>query len=580
MRDEHLPRQRMLSLWIADLPCDRILRQLAARSFPCPRQVEPPLAVVGRIRNARRIVALNETARACGLRLGETEADAKARVPHLLCEDAEPDKDAALLGAIADWCDRYTPLVALDGTDGLFLDITGCAHLFGGEAALLSDLLKRLDNQGFGVRGAVAGTAGAAWALARYGEGGVLPPDQEREALADLPLAALRLTADVIAGLERVGLKTIGQVADRPRAPLANRFGSDLLLRLDQAFGLQGEAISPRFEAPLISAERRFFDPIALIDDVKAVALSLAGQVAEALERRSEGGRAFELMLFRVDGAVQKLMVGTSAPLRDPVRILRLFSEKLKADESVLDAGFGYDLIRLAVLAADTAPASQTSFAGRSAADTAAGLNDLVDRLGARLGIDRITRLLPSDRHLPESQTGFVPAALAREDALSWIGFGGADFGLCPPEASPPEKGPSATSPAVTGPMDLVEAGFAEAGPGDLDQPWQTGLLTRPVRLIDPAEPVEALAMVPDGPPLRFRWRRSLYQVVRSEGPERIAPPWWIGAADRPSGAREGVTRDYFRIEDTEGRRFWLYREGLYERETAHPRWYLHGVFA
>jgi protein ImuB len=569
MRDEHLPRQRILSLWIADLPCDRILRQLRAGSPASARQVEPPLAVLDKIRSARRIVALNETARACGLRLGETEADARARIPHLLCEDAEPEKDAALLRAAAGWCARYTPLVALDGKDSLFLDITGCAHLFGGEAALLDDALKRLGRQGFCVAGAVAGTAGAAWALARFGAGGVLEEGGEREALASLPLAALRVPPDVVSGLQQVGLKTIGQLYDRPRAPLTNRFGAELILRLDQALGSQGEAISPRFEAPLISAERRFFEPISQVDDVKAVALSLAGQISKALERRVQGGRAFELALFRVDGAVQKFKVGTSSPLRDPKRILRLFAEKLKADESVLDSGFGYDLVRLDVLVADKAPAVQGALTADGAMEAGASLDDLVDRLGARLGLDRITRLLPVDRHLPESQTGFVPAALAREDALAWSGF---LEGAAAP-ALHPEQIPAAPQ------LALAES-KADPFRSPADSLWQTGLMTRPLRLIEPAEEVEALAMVPDGPPLRFRWRRGVYQVVRSEGPERIAPPWWIGAADRPSKAKEGVTRDYFRIEDTDGRRFWLYREGLYERETGRPRWYLQGLFA
>lgn len=569
MRDEHLPRQRILSLWIADLPCDRILRRLRTSSAPSARQVEPPLVVLDKIRNARRIVSLNETARACGLRPGETEADARARLPHLLCEDAEPEKDAALLQALASWCSRYTPLVALDGKDGLFLDITGCAHLFGGEDALLNDVLMRLDRQGFCVAGAIAGTVGAAWALARFGSGDVLTDSGEREALASLPLAALRIAPETVSGLNQVGLKTIGQLYSRPRAPLTGRFGAEPVLRLDQALGIQGEAISPRFETPLISAERRFFEPVSQVEDVKAVALSLAGQVSKALERRVEGGRLFELALFRVDGAVQKFKVGTSSPLREPKRILRLFAEKLKADESVLDAGFGYDLIRLDVLIADKAPAVQQALSTEDAAEASASLDDLIDRLGARLGLDRITRLLPVDRHLPESQTGYVPAALAHEEALVWSGY------LSSAAVPALYQLPKTASAQLAFAEDTSDADNQPA-----ETPWHTGLMARPLRLIEPAEEIEALAMVPDGPPLRFRWRRGLYQVARSEGPERIAPPWWIGANDRPSEAKEGVTRDYFRIEDTDGRRFWLYREGLYERETARPRWYLQGLFA
>jgi protein ImuB len=246
--------------------------------------------VVAKVRNVQRIVSLTASARALGLRHGEALADARARAPSLLAEEAEPDLDAALLGFIADWCDRYTPLVALDGEDGLLLDLTGCAHLFGGEEALLTDILARLEGQGFAVRGAIADTPGAAWAMARYGEEACIPPGGQGMALAGLPLAALRLDVNVIDGLERVGLTRVGDIVSRPRAPLAGRFGPELVRRLDQALGAEGEPISPRFAAPLIVAERRFFEPIGRLEDVRAVALSLAGQVCEALERRVEGG--------------------------------------------------------------------------------------------------------------------------------------------------------------------------------------------------------------------------------------------------------------------------------------------------
>lgn len=524
--------------------------------------VEPPFAVADKTGNVQRLVSVNRTARALGLKPGENLADARARVPHLLVEPAAPEQDRMLLERLADWCDRYTPLVALDGEDGLILDITGCAHLFDGEEALLADVQDRLTRQGFAVCGAVADTPGAAWAMTRFGTGGCVPSGEERAALVNLPVRALRIAEAAAEGLEQVGLATIGAICDRPRAPLANRFGLELVQRLDQALGREKQPISPRFAAPFVVAERRFFEPIGRIEDVQAVLLSLAGQVAGALERRCEGGRVFELALFRVDGAVQRVVVGTSRPLRDPRRVLALFAEKLKTDESVLDAGYGYDLIRLAIIEAETASAEQLTLSTGSEQGSEADLAGLIDRLGARLGIDRVTRFLPVNRHLPESQTGFVPAALAREDALSWVGFGGDDFGL----------GKEGTENLVSGADPVVEAHWQEL---PLELP-----LERPLRLIEPAEPVEAVAMVPEGPPLRFRWRRVLYKVVRSEGPERIAPPWWMGAPDAPDPQRQAVTRDYFRIEDEEGRRFWLYREGLYARETTAPRWYLQGIFA
>ncbi|GGB38735.1 hypothetical protein GCM10011316_08450 [Roseibium aquae] len=571
-------RQRVLSLWFPDLPADRILRRLNAAGPRMhgrrERDVEPPFAVVAKTGNTQRLISLNATARSMGLAKGERLADARARVPHLLIEEAAPDKDAALLERLADWCDRYTPLVAIDGTDGLMLDITGCAHLFGGEEAMRADVLARLDRQGFALKAAVADTPGAAWAAARYGACGCVASGQEHQALTDLPVAALRIGPGIVEGLERVGLTTIGALYDRPRAPLVNRFGPGLIQRLDQALGRSREVISPRFAAPLVLAERRFFEPIGRQEDVETVILSLARQICEALERRVEGGRAFELALFRVDGAVQRVVVGASRPLRAARRILALFSEKLKTDEAVLDAGYGYDLIRIAVLEAEPAAPDQLTLTREAGPGDPAELDALLDRLGARLGIDRITRLLPVDRHLPERQTGFVPAAHVKEQSLSWAGFGCADLGLGSGPACPADRRDT-PFPEEAGGTCAAGAYWQEL---PLEIPDHTPL-DRPVRLIDPAEPVEAVAMVPEGPPLRFRWRRVLYRVMRSEGPERIAPPWWAGAPDAQP-ERRAVTRDYFRIEDEEGRRFWLYREGLYERETATPRWFLQGIFA
>ncbi|WP_246270531.1 DNA polymerase Y family protein [Hongsoonwoonella zoysiae] len=498
-----------------------------------------PRAISGRIRNAERIYALNAAAVKLGLRKGEALADARARIPSLFVEEADEAADAALLAALADWCDRYTPLVALDGADGLLLDITGCAHLFAkdgedGEAALAADCTSRLGTQGFSVRIGIADTVGAAWAVARFPVNGagapvtIVPPGGAREAIAPLPLAALRLEEDAGARLERVGLKRVEDVLGRPRAPLAARFGTGLIRRLDQALGGEDEPISPRLAAPALAAERRFFEPVSRTEDVKGVLLSLARQLAGALERRGEGGRAFELALFRVDGVVSRVMVGTSRPLRTPERVLSLFSEKLGNLGDELDAGFGFDLIRLGVIEAQREDPSQADMAGGDALED--DLADLVDRLGARLGLARVARFLPCDRHLPEARQALVPAATVRDDVLVWSG---------------------------------------EAPDGE-DMP-----LVRPLRLIDPPEPVEAIAMVPEGPPLRFRWRKALYEVAASEGPERIAPPWWPGG----HGGDSLFTRDYFRVEDEAGRHFWLYREGLYERETEAPRWYLQGLF-
>ena len=444
-------------------------------------------------------------------------ADARAMIPTLAVADEDPNADLTLLDEIADWAKRYTPLVAR-GSDGLMLDITGCAHLFGGEEALLADCLARLLTQGFLARGAIADTPGAAWAIARFAETGVTGPGAALPVLASLPVAALRLEAETVSALDRVGLKRIGQIVDAPRAPLAARFGSLLLRRLDQALGREEEAIDPRRPPPVFIAERRFAEPIAREEDVSAALTSLAATLAASLERHGEGARRLEYALFRVDGAVTRITVGATRPLRSPKLILALFREKFASFGDDLDAGFGFDMARLS--AAATAPADplQTDLIGDG--DPAADIAGLVDRIGARLGEDRVTALVEHPTHIPERAESFVPqAALAGQPRAA---------------APPPDSA------------------------------------LRPLRLFAHPEPIVVTAEIPDGPPAQFRWRRALYRVIRAEGPERIAAEWWNGI---------GPTRDYFRVEDEAGRRFWLYRDGLFS-EAAEPQWYVHGLFA
>ncbi|HEY4775227.1 MAG TPA: DNA polymerase Y family protein, partial [Xanthobacteraceae bacterium] len=295
--------RRYLSVWLRRLASDRLARR---SSTP----VEAPLVIVAPLQSALRITALNEAAARLGLRTGMALADARAMYPSLAVADADPQADRRLLTAIADWCDRYTPLVALDLPDGLMFDITGCAHLFGGEAALARDLLARLTAQGFAARAAVADTVGCAWSVARYSEGAIVPRGGLRAALAPLLLAALRLEPAVVDALAQVGLKRIADVLDRPRAPLAARFGAALVRRLDQALGREDEPISPRLPVPAYVAEQRFAAPIAREQDVLATIEHLAHELAGMLERRGEGARLLQVALFRTDGKVRRMDIG------------------------------------------------------------------------------------------------------------------------------------------------------------------------------------------------------------------------------------------------------------------------------
>ncbi|WP_246485435.1 Y-family DNA polymerase [Aminobacter carboxidus] len=491
-----------------------------------------PLVTSHRESNTQRIAGLDARAETLRLRPGMGIAEARAMHPDIDVVEADPEADRRLLEGLADWCDRYTPLVAIDGENGLFLDITGCAHLFGGEKALLADLMARFFHQGFDVRAGLASTPGAAWAAARFATGHILAPGSERNFFARLPLAALRIDARTKASLESVGLRTVGAIMDGPRAPLVRRFGTELIERLDQALGRLDEAISPRLPVAALSVERHFADPLSLIDDIERLIGLLAATLKVDLERREEGARALELLLFRVDGMVSRITVGASRPIREPTLVRRLFHERLATLGEGIDAGYGFDLVRLSALSTARFDARQGDLAGE-VEDGGEELAIFADRIGARLGEAAVLEPATVESHLPERAAPVRP--YAQEEARKGL-------------AGRPKR-------------EVRQAG---------GRPRQAD---RPIRLFRQPEPIDVPATeIPDGPPLNFRWRRALHRVARAEGPERIAPEWWREDADAP-------TRDYYRIEDAEGRRYWLYRQGLYSAKAV-PRWFLHGVFA
>lgn len=465
---------------------------------------------------------MDEVAVGLGLRQGQALAEARAMYPTIDVVEEDPVADRALLEAIADWCDRYTPLVALDGSDGLFLDITGCTHLFGGEQALLDDILLRLFRMGFKAQGAISGSPGLSWAACRFGAGGVIADDAAKELLETLPVACLRIGVEAAMALSKLGLKQVKDLLSLPRAPLAQRFGSHVLLRLDQALGQQEEPISPRRPVGVLSVERRLADPIRAEEEILELTVRIARSLCFSLEARGAGGRLFELVLFRVDGRVFRIEAGASRPLRDARRITGLFTERLKAVHDELDAGFGFELLRLNVLHHDPFEAIQGSLAGQTGDE--ASLSHLIDRVAARLGEGAIRGFHFRQSHIPER-------AVVARPALS--------------QGSDPGRS------AAAGAMTMVE---------------------RPLRLLPRPEPMEVFAAaIPEGPPSRFRWRRVLHDVVRAEGPERISPEWWLDDA-----AEE---RDYFRLEIGSGHRFWVYRQGRY-RPGHSPSWHMHGIFA
>jgi protein ImuB len=504
--------RRILALWLPRFSTDRLKRKDASL---CDAS---PLVIAGRANNALYVQALDERAQKLGLYKGQPLANARAMVPALTIRPAEDNKDRALLEQIADWCDRFSPFVATAPRDGLLIDITGAAHLFGGEAAMLNHVSGKIAGQGFAVQAAIAGTAPAAQALARFAPNHIAAPGTEEQALARLPVAALAADEKIIAALRRAGLKTIEQVVARQRDELAARFGKPFVTGLEILLGHHDQPINPLRPLPDLMAEQRFAEPIVTQDAISASLLSLAQSLSDILEQRGLGLRRLEASFFRADGQVRRLCIALGSAARDPGQVLRLLREKLDALTDPLDPGFGFDVIRLEAMLTERAVAAQSGLDSHEYA--AREIDHLVDQLAARHGEARVLRFVPQDTHVPEYRCAPVPA----QDK---------DF--------PPEPW------------------AARRGPGDPP--------LRPLRLFEKPEEITAIAGLPDDPPKQFRWRRARFEVARAEGPERIAMHWW---------RQEKPTRDYFRVETSEGQRFWLYRDWI----QGSSRWYLHGIFA
>jgi protein ImuB len=508
--------RRILAIWLARLAIDRW--RLGAGVGEDGGADTTPLALIAETAHGPRIAAANAAGLEAGARAHMMLADARALCPGLLTAPSDPAGDLAFLENAALWAQRWGPWSAMDPPDGLIVDVTGAAHLFGGEVRLLADARARLQARGLAARMAIAPTAGAAWALAHYGpDAAIFDPD---DSLDELPVAALRLDPDILLLLRRLGLKRIGDLGGIARDALARRFrtarapAANPLVRLDQLLGRVPEPLLPVVAHDMPMVQRRLMEPIrhrALLDRVVD---DLAADMARVLEGLGLGARRLELGMWKVDGEVLVRRLEMAAASRDAAHIAGLFSRKL--DD--LDAGFGIELVRLrsawtepmALLQADLEKAAEAHGTSLAAC---------IDRLTVRLGAEAVRRPVPHASHLPER-------------AQRW--------------QAPLE--PEATSQ------------------GEL------AFHARPLKLLDRAEPIAVLYASPDGLPRRFRWRGQVHEVARAEGPERIAPEWW-----RERGGTR--LRDYYRIEDGEGRRYWIYRLGLAgDGRGGMPEWFLQGL--
>jgi protein ImuB len=509
-----------LALWLPRFSTDRLTRLIASPDRAA--LAKAPLVVAGRANNALYVHALNVAASRQGIYRGQPLANARAMIQTLKIVPADEKADADLLEGIADWCDRFTPLVTLDSPQGLLLDVTGVAHLFGGEEKMLALVRAKIAAQGFAVQGAIAGTCLAARALARHASGTIAPPGENTWALAPLPVAALDCGEDIMRAFKRAGLKTIAQVAERGRAELASRFGANFVTRLDVMLGAEEKPLAPRRPLPDFRTEQRFVEPVITKEVIAASLHVLAISLSGMLERDGQGLRHLEAFFFRADGKVERIAVKTGAPLRDAAVMLRLLNERLDALADPLDPGFGFDVIRLEASLTEKNRIVTASFDDNENSRWQTAF--LVDRLAARFGEHRVQRFVAQDTHIPEAQSAAIPAQ-DHDFRSTWTRWR--------KENDPP---------------------------------------LRPLRLLDRPEEISApLFMMPEGAPRRFRWRKADFHVARAEGPERIAMEWW---------KKDGLTRDYFRVETDRGLRFWLYRDGIPRETGFHPRWYLQGIFA
>lgn len=551
--------KRILSLWFPRLAAERVQRR---RGDALPT----PLAVVGDRNGAQVLVSLSLEAEAAGLALGQPLRDATAICPGLLTVAADPPGEAQFLQSLRRWAGRFSPWVAEEPPAGLMIDLTGSAHLHGGEEGVLARVAEDCEGLGLSLRAAIADTPGAAWALARYARAGVMPvrsgdaidqearatrsraakrrgwerggatprpvpargaeaaviapPGRPYEALSELPLAALRLPPDVVDRLMRLGLRRVGEIMGLPRAALARRFGADALKRLDQALGLEPEPVSPARPPMHFAVRLTLPDPIGLRSDVEAALDRLLPAFCDKLRAKGRGVRQVLFQAFRADGGVAAVEVGLARAADSPDRIRPLLH--LKLDQ--IDAGFGIDCLRLEALATEAVSALQhrgqievtAKAMGGAKAVSSQGMDDLIGRLGARLRSEAVLRLHPAESH--------VPAKAAQVLMAAW---------------SEPHDGPW---PSPPGPRPLV--------------------MFRP-------EPVEA----DERPeiPARFRWRRREFALRMAAGPERLQPEWWFEDPDWRGG-----TRDYWRVEVEGGMRLWLfYGQG----GAVTDRWYCEGVF-
>ena len=498
--------KRFASIWFRYLTTDR-------HAIRKPDLQTVPFALMAPIRGRMVITEANAKAQAAGITRGMMVADAMAFLPGLEVADERPGLAAKLLDVLGRWCIRYTPIVALDPPDGLLLDISGCAHLWGGEHEYLTSITSKLKSRGFQVRMAIAATIGAAWAAARFCEGTtIIQRGSTYNMLKDLPPAALRLAPEVTAKLHKLGLRTIDSFMHMPTAVLRRRFGEILPLRLGQALGQKEEPLETIRPIPPYIERLPCLEPIRTATGIEIAIQRLLMPLCKRLAGEGKGLRAAKLIGYRIDGKVEQVGITTSRATANIPHLIKLFGLQV----SQVDPGQGIELFALEATAVEELELAQESLWGAATGMEDTALAELVDRLKSRPGVLKVRRYLPDEHHWPERS--FREAfSITEQQTIN----------------------------------------------------WENDSL-RPTRLLPIPERIDVTVPVPDYPPMLFRYRGKIHPVRRADGPERIEREWWVDP---------GEHRDYYCVEDDQGRRYWLFRSGHYDNNQSR-QWFLHGFFA
>ena len=495
-----------MSIWFSTLLTDWIRIKRPALSHL-------PLVFSDKAGNRMVITAVSKEAALLGIHLGMPLADARAIVPNLEVIENQHHKTGKLLAALGGWCIRYTPLVGLEEDQGLILDISGCAHLWGGEREYLREIVNRLRGLGYHVRAAISDTMGTAWAISRYGKiSPIIKSGEELNALLHLPPMALRISPMASQKLIKLGLKTIGSFISMPRSVLRRRIGEDSMERIEQVLGQKEEHFSPITVPEVYSERLASMEPISTRKGIEIAIEKLLSRLCSSLQKDGMGLRSALLQSYRIDGKVIKTGIGTNSPSINMSHLFKLFS--LKIDQ--IEPKMGIELFTMDAVRFDQLDPGQESLWMAENGTGGQKVTELLDRLAGKLGAQAIQRYLPQPHHWPER-------SIKKVDSL-------------------------------TEPLSL---------------PWRTDRL-RPVQLLKVPEPVQVSAPIPDYPPMLFRYQGITHQVKKADGPERIEREWWL---------EKGEHRDYYQLEDADGKRYWLFRSGHYSSEKA-SQWFIHGFFA